>query len=584
MEEKKKESSDSLLSSISPINTKKIEVVLKRSVRWIIMILYILINMIMMIDTGLFSSASTKIKQTLNIDDKIFGLFGSCNHSGRIFGTISFMFIYNLFNSKYLLLIPLYINSFSIFLFTITDIVPLLFIARILNGFCSTFGFIYFPIWIDQFGIQTKKTVMMSLIQIASPLGMVLGYTMNTIFGSDKWKMTLLIEAISLFVLVSIIFLIPKKYFSKKLFFKHHFDGVEKIRKIKKIKISKSKKSSKKSVISYQNNMKIKSNSSKDIQKLEVSRPSVFEDNNQETNAKNEFFTFKRKIKYILSNKIFLSTVLYKSSNQFICCGIGFWLTDYLENILEEKNSYKRLYSYIIIIVIGPIIGMALGGFIGSLTGGYEKKQSVLAIFILQTISSIISVFVPMSNTIYYFVLYLSLFNTFMASVVPVNTGLILWSMPKNMKGFGNGISNIITTILGKLPAPFLYGYLQFKFINFNKKIGMIFLMSVSFIGSICLLIATIFRFKDYSLEIEKNIEDNKINKKQTLTESFRKSISNEVISSVFNSETKTYNEDVKSFNSENIENYQNDEEEDLDSVYSYKTDSSKYTEMSNIS
>jgi hypothetical protein len=40
----------------------------------------------------------------------------------------------------------------------------------------------------------------------------------------------------------------------------------------------------------------------------------------------------------------------------------------------------------------------------------------------------------------------------------------------------------------------------------------------------------------------------------------------------------------VKSFNSENIENYQNDEEEDLDSVYSYKTDSSKYTEMSNIS
>ena len=42
---------------------------------------------------------------------------------------------------------------------------------------------------------------------------------------------------------------------------------------------------------------------------------------------------------------------------------------------------------------------MILGGFIGSLTGDYEKK-------------------------------------------------------------FGNTISNIITTILGRLPAPFLYGYL----------------------------------------------------------------------------------------------------------------------------
>ena len=590
MEEKRKDSSSSLLSSISPIIPKKIEVVLKRSIRWIIMILYILINMIMMIDTGLFSSASTRIKQTLKIDDKKFGLFGSCNHSGRIIGTISFMFIFNIFNSKYLLLIPLYINSFSIFLFTITDIIPLLFIARILNGFCSTFGFIYFPIWIDQFGIQTKKTIMMSLIQIASPLGMVLGYTMNTILGSEKWKITLLIEAISLFVFVSIIFLIPKKYFSKKLSFKQHFEGVEKIKQMKKIKINnRSKKpSSKKIIINYKSNKTIKlnynTNSNKNVRKLEVNRPSVFTENNQEMNANNEVLTFWKKTKYILSNKIFMCTVLYKSSNHFICCGIGFWLTDYLENILGEKNSYKRLYSYIIIIVIGPIIGMVLGGFIGSLTGGYEKKQSVLAIFLLQTISVFLSILVPLSNNIYYFVLYLSLFNTFLASVVPVNTGLILWSMSKNMKGFGNGINNIITTILGKLPAPFLYGYIQFKFFYYNKKIGMIFLMSFSFIGAICLLLATIFRFKDHYIEIEKNVEDNKDNIKPTLSESFRKSISNEVISSVFNNETKAYNDDMKSFNSENMENYENDDdEEELDSVYSYKTDSSKYTEMSNI-
>ena len=52
-----------------------------------------------------------------------------------------------------------------------------------------------------------------------------------------------------------------------------------------------------------------------------------------------------------------------------------------------------------------------------------------------------------MVNNIYYFDLYLSIFNTFMATVVPFNTGLILWTMPKNMKGFGNGASNLITTV-----------------------------------------------------------------------------------------------------------------------------------------
>ena len=574
----RKESDNSLLSSISPIIPKKIEVVLKRSIRWIIMFLYILINMIMMIDTGLFSSASTKIKYALKIDDKKFGLFGSCNHSGRILGTISFIFIFNIFNRKYLLLIPLFINSFSIVLFTITDIIPLLFMARIINGFCTTFGFIYFPIWIDQFGIQTKKTVMMSLIQIASPLGMVLGYTMNTFLGSDKWKMTLLIESISLFFFVSIILLIPKKYFSKKLCFKQHFDGVKKIKQMKNLKIKKNsnKQLTNKKIVQISEN-----NINKNNQNVEINRPSVFGENYLDNNP-NEIFTFWKKIKYILSNKIFISTVLYKSTNQFICCGIGFWLTDYLENILGEKNSYKRLYSYIIIIVIGPIIGMSIGGFIGSLTGGYEKKQSVLAIFILQIITSILSVFVPLANKIYFFVLYLSLFTTFMASVVPVNTGLILWTMPKNMKGFGNGISNLITTFLGKLPAPFLYGYLQFKFINFDKRIGMIFLMSFSFLGAICLGFATIFRYKDNYSEIEKTIEDSKKDNKPTLKERFRKSINNDVISSVFNNDASTYNnEEIKSFNAG--KNYEENEEEELDSVYSYNTDSSKYTEMSNI-
>ena len=326
-----------------------------------------------------------------------------------------------------------------------------------------------------------------------------------------------------------------------------------------------------------------KNNDSKDNQKVEANRPSLFSKNNQE-NSKIEVFSFHKKIVYVLTNKIiFMLTVLYKSTNQFICYGIGFWITDYLENLLGGKNSYNRLYSYIIIIVIGPIIGMALGGFIGSLTGGYEKKQSVLAIFILQIISAIISIFVPMVNNIYYFDLYLSIFNTFMASVVPVNTGLILWTMPKNMKGFGNGVSNLITTVLGKLPSPFLYGYIQYHYIKYNRKIGMIFLMSFSLLGAIFLGIAVIFRYKDNYSEIEKAFEDSKKNnKKLTLGESIRKSIHNEVISSVFNNDTNTYNkDDLKYYNNEN--NYEENEEEELDSVYSYRTDSSKSVEMSNL-
>ena len=577
MEKNQKESSKSLISSISAEIPTKVDVALKRDVRWMIMIIYLFIDIIISMDIGLFTSASTIIKESLKIDDKKFGLFGSCIHFGRIFGTILFMFIINIFNRKNLLIISLFINCFSIFCFIITDNIIILIISRILNGLFTSFELIYFPMWIDQFGIQNKKTLMMSLLQMAFPIGMIIGYTANTILGSKKWNITLLIEIISLFICNLCIIFVPKKYYSKKLNFKQHFDGVDKIEKMKKIKIRKK----------YYQDMKLtnKNKKDKDSNKLnlnlnknktniEVNRASLFGENNLAQIRNNDIFTFRKKIKFILSNKIFVCTILYKSINQFILSGLTFWLTDYLENILGEKNSFQRLYVYIEAIVIGPIIGIALGGFLGSLTGGYEKKYSVLGIFILQAIAVVFSIFVPLVNNINLFALILSMFNAFMSSVIPVNTGLILWTLPKNLKGIGNSLGNLITTILGKFPSPFLYGYIQYLFNDYNKRIGMHFLMKFSFIGEIFLALATFFRFKDNFSEIEKVIEESKFERKKQLNENFRSSINSEIISSAFNNDISTVNNDNNSFNSEesDLEN----EEEELNSIYSYKTDSIK--------
>ena len=577
MEKNQKESSKSLISSISAEIPTKVDVALKRDVRWMIMIIYLFIDIIISMDIGLFTSASTIIKESLKIDDKKFGLFGSCIHFGRIFGTILFMFIINIFNRKNLLIISLFINCISIFCFIITDNIIILIISRILNGLFTSFELIYFPMWIDQFGIQNKKTLMMSLLQMAFPIGMIIGYTANTILGSKKWNITLLIEIISLFICNLCIIFVPKKYYSKKLNFKQHFDGVDKIEKMKKIKIRKKyyqdMKLTNKNKKDNDSN-KLNSNLNKNKTNIEVNRASLFGENNLAQIRNNDIFTFRKKIKFILSNKIFVCTILYKSINQFILSGLTFWLTDYLENILGEKNSFQRLYVYIEAIVIGPIIGIALGGFLGSLTGGYEKKYSVLGIFILQAIAVVFSIFVPLVNNINLFALILSMFNAFMSSVIPVNTGLILWTLPKNLKGIGNSLGNLITTILGKFPSPFLYGYIQYLFNDYNKRIGMHFLMKFSFIGEIFLALATFFRFKDNFSEIEKVIEESKFERKKQLSENFRSSINSEIISSAFNNDISTINNDNNSFNSEecDLEN----EEEELNSIYSYKTDSIK--------
>ena len=100
------------------------------------------------------------------------------------------------------------------------------------------------------------------------------------------------------------------------------------------------------------------------------------------------------------------------------------------------------------------------------------------------------------------------------------------------------------------------------------------FLMKFSFIGEIFLALATFYRFKNNFSEIEKVIEESKFERKKRLSEKFRSSINSEIISSAFNNDISTVNNDNNSFNSEecDLEN----EEEEMNSIYSYKTDSIK--------
>ncbi len=56
---------------------------------------------------------------------------------------------------------------------------------RIIIGIFQAFVSIYMPVWCDQFGSGNKKTLMISLIQTASPLGVVLGYFLTDLLKKN---------------------------------------------------------------------------------------------------------------------------------------------------------------------------------------------------------------------------------------------------------------------------------------------------------------------------------------------------------------------------------------------------------------
>ena len=479
-------------------HSKTKEFSLNKGIRWSLMTIFTLLYIVLMFNVGIFNAATSQIKKDFKLNDTEFGLLGTFNGGGRIIGTLIFMLIINKYNRKFILIIPLFINSLSIYLFTITENKKLLNIERGINGICQVFGFIYFPIWIDQFGIQKKKTLMMTFIQLAAPLGMVSGYLINNIIGSKNWRQGFYIEFICELILLFILLFYPKTYFAKNVFFKYQIEKPS----LNKDSLLNNKRST-----------------------------SIFYIPNKNKNQENNSFCFN--IFLILSNKIFICSVLYKSTTQFICSGIGFWLTDFLEKQLNVKDNLSKIISYIIVIIGGPCLGLFLGGFLGSLTGGYEKKKSVLLIFFLQLIASVVGSLIYFSKNVKNFNLIMCIFFIFNSAVIPVNTGLILWSIPKELKGLGNGINSLITTFLGKFPAPYIYGLIQQNFYYINNKIGMLFLMGIAYIGVLFLFLAFIFR--NYSKENRNNQIFSKRDNKDSFVERMRNSINQQVVSSAFN-------------------------------------------------
>jgi len=520
-------------STSLPKDTQRVkDFSLSRGIRWVLMIIFTLLYVILMFNVGIFTAAITQIKKDLSLEDNQYGLLGSYNGGGKIIGTLIFLLIVNKYNRKYILIIPLFISSISIYLFTIFENRYILYLLRGINGICQVFGFIYFPIWIDQFGIQKRKTLMMTLIQLAAPFGMAGGYLINYLIESKNWRSGFIIEFIGECGLLFLILFFPRIYFSRNIYYKSDGDS----RKNKRTKI----------------NDELFDNDKKELfLKAGKGLDSIFYAEAKKSQLTGSFFS---NVISLLKNKLFMFAVLYKSTTQFICAGIGYWIADFLENVLEEKNERVKFQSYLIIIIGGPLIGMVIGGFLGSLTGGYEKKASIVLIFIFQFIASIIGIFVIFCDTANAFNIVIGTFFIFNSAAVPINSGFILWSVPKEMKGLANGVSNLIVTFLGKFPAPYLYGLINeiSREQNLNKKNGMIFLMSIAFVGDVFLLLAAIFRAL---------IKDNDTNIK-TVKESFvdimRNSI-NDVVTDDINYNNNNYNNIVINEEDETINYLDND-------------------------
>ena len=435
----------------------KTKIVLSRTHRVFIFFLLLTIELAINNSTGLLSSASKNIKESLNLNDKGFGMFGTMSGLGRVIGSFVFLFIVNKFNRKFILALFVIVKGLLSMCFKLTKISQILISTRFFIGITHMPPNTYVPIWIDQFGIQHYKTIFMTLMQVAYPVGKVIGYVLHMIFGEDQWQNGFVFEGIYLVTGGLIIMMLPSKYFSANLF------------------VVKSNKGDGEEV-----KVKIQNIPTESLFETGESFVSLLDKN--KTNNKNKHNVGKG-YKEILTNPVFINGLIIRAILYGINSSLHYWISDYIRNVLLINNNKLIFVSYTIIAIVGPLGGIVISSLVNYWLGGYEHRHSVIMLFVLHIIASFCGIAIPLVNSLYPFSISVVLYLIFNSATLPILQGLIITSVSPNLKGTAFSIANLVTMLLTSGPAPVVYGIINDKYKSVYPKLGMFSTMSCSFVA-----------------------------------------------------------------------------------------------------
>ena len=432
---------------------------LSQRVRLVIFVCFFIVHLFNCSDGGVVSARPNQIKEELGLNDKDFGIYGSIVQIGRIVGTFSVMVLLNFFNRKYLIFSALLLKCASFLIYFVTSNYPIIMVFRFLQGFSHVFTYVYFPTWVDQFGLQKYKTVMTSFIQTASPFGSVFGFNATTFLNDFKYGFALL--AFSILTFDMILLFMPEKYFSPKIFFykkvTEEHDGRESVYSLFEI-----------------DEEKMKQKQAEKNKKPEG--PSIW---------------------LQLLRPVFASVVLARTVIMFSFMGTHYWIGDYFTNALGQDGKMAKASIYSFVALLGPFLGSMVGAAICEYFGGYTKKVSSLLCIFFSILTGISAVFIPMVDDLKYFTVLLFLFFFFANNMMPILIGISFNCVDKRIRGASYGVNSLMCTFLCNLPARSVYGFINDKYKATNKRLAMTLNLNYIWVNTILIIINYIFRLKE---------------------------------------------------------------------------------------
>ena len=499
--------------------------ILKQAKRRSIFLLFLWITIFSNTTLSIFISNQETIIKYYNLTITSFGLLGSIYFLGQFLGTIILLITINNLNRKKLISFSLFIGSISLLLFYFSTNIYLLMGGFFLTGCGTEIVNIYIPIWIDQFGINKKKTINLALINFGKIFGYEIGFVFNY-FIKNKFKEEFLCESFILILLSIILSCKSNLYFSSKVILIDDLNNVEKF--------------------SYKNNddtIEISSN-------RDSSNISLFKIRSSNENTKN--ISFFKKIKKTFSG-IYFCTLLSASVIYFCQTSFLFWSIDFVNNNFtyndfyynnkinnnmnnKNNNNLRKLYesniiknhfnliAIIFITLIGQIGSLFSNYILSLLFGNYNHKCTPFILLLFYTLACLSGNLIPILSDLnkFYLLLLVIAYLILTSSTLPLLQGISINCVSLSLKGFSYTIFSLFLQIFGIVPSIYLYGLLQDKYKD-NKNFALNIIMKFNIFG--WLLSFLVFGFKCFGnpyIEEEPFSEnDNKnLNKEKELKES----------------------------------------------------------------
>ena len=500
-----------------------------KSRRKLIFILICIINIMINCDHGAIPAGTKELKEAKNLSNMQLGTIGSLVYLGLVLGSISGGFIFSNYASKWVVIISLIASCAFLYFFTISDNWETMAFCRVGCGFFQVFCYIYFPIWVDQYGVNNAQTLWLTFLQLGVPIGTMVGYLNEAycIKYYNYWEGAFYIQILCIFICVILLFITPDKFFSKN--YRHSESSHEEIKsEFNDLKELFNKKSNNNNHNKYLlRNMNL-INNMYDSKYGRASLYSIFSMIDEiEEEGKQKYFSV---IKELIFNKKYIFTMFGISCMLFVVTGIQFWISDYMQEVMNISSS-KVYIIFSAVCITAPTLGVLCGGIFIQYLGGYTNRKALDACFKISIIAAGCGVFLPLVNFPLIFVIFMWLLLFFGGSITPGLTGIMIASIPENSKEIGNSITQLFYNLIGYLPSPFIYG-LVCKYTGGSKSrwgLGVLILWGI--FGVLSLYFAKKYDLAFYdienynAMENEENIKEIFLKKEENIDDiSFRKS------------------------------------------------------------